>query len=482
MAALPPEELDVPGLVQAGITAYRAGDRRRARQLLTAATQRDPRHELAWLWLSAAHDDAAFKRICLEKVLALNPQNPNARRGLQLLDGGAPRPVSVFSTPEAPLPGPAGPAAPVARPPAATMRGRPAPVLTPSCPWCQAEFTRPLADRCPRCGRRLEFDCPECERGVSVNLEACAQCGRIFGKFHAEREPYLARLLEAYRAKGWVDQALLVNDYLLELAPAAARYHLAAAQLYDQIGDTTRSVNAYRRLLDLEPGQAEALTQLARWYLTLHQTPELKDLSQRLRALKPRTARLTLLLGDIDYELDDVKSAERTYRELLRRPELDAATRARLHLRLGEINLERGRPAPALRDYEASLAAGVDTEDTQAARRRLDSLRPPLPRRALASYGETGRAMLGPVLLVWLLAALQVGFQVARLNLAGLLGLVLAVLGSYLLAAAQVTPLTPEWRELLGEAGLAQPVPKALATVIGGGLVAAALVLVLAGM
>ena len=274
----------------------------------------------------------------------------------------------------------------------------------------------------------------------------------------------------------------MLNEYLLELAPASARYQQAAAQLYDQIGDTTRSVNAYQRLLDLEPDNVEALARLARWYLTLHQTPELKDIGQRLRLLKKRSLRLTLLLGDIDYELDQVRGAEHIYRELIRRPELDAATRARLHLRLGEIQLERRQLAEALREYEASLAAGVDTEETRLARRRLDELRPPLPQRALSSYGETVRAMVGPIMLVWLLAALQAGFQAARLTLAGLLGLGLVVLGSYLLACALVTPLTPEWRELLGEAGLAQPVPRSLAVVIGGGLVAAALVLVLAGM
>jgi tetratricopeptide (TPR) repeat protein len=362
------------------------------------------------------------------------------------------------------------------------MRARPVAPLTPRCPWCQAEFARAMLDRCPRCGRRLEFECPECERSVPVELEACAHCGHLLGRFHAEREQYLARLAEAYRAKGWVDQALLVNDYLLELAPQSARFQQQAAQLYDQIGDTTRSVNAYRRLLDLDPENVEALTQLARWYLTLHQTPELTEIGQRLRGLKARSLRLTLLLGDIEYELDQTRSAERIYNQLVRRPDLDAATRARLHLRLGEILLERGQPGRAVHEYEASLATGMDIEETQAARRRLNTLRPPLPLRALSSYGETLRAMAGPVLVIWLLAALQVGFQFMRLTVAGVFGLVLAVLGSYLLACALVTPLTPEWRELLGEAGLAQPLAKSLVTLVGGGLLAAALVLVLFGM
>lgn len=477
-----PPDPETAELVQAGILAYRAGDRRRARELLTAATRRDPRQEQAWLWLSAAHDDVTFKRICLQKVLALNPKNPHARRGLELLDGGAARPTSVFAAPE-----PAAPSLPPAQPPrpsVGTMRGRPTAPLAPQCPWCQAEFTAGyvLAGRCPRCGRPLAFDCPQCERAVTGLPETCPQCAHSFGKFYADREGYLARLAEAYQAKGWADQALTVVEHLLELAPRSVRYQHQAAQLYDRLEDTPRSINAYRRLLDLEPQNAEALAYLARWYLTLHQTPELKEIGQRLRALPRRSLRLTLLLADVDYETEALRSAEALYRALVRHPEVDAATRARLYWRLGELTLERGQPARAVRDYEASLAAGVDTPETQAARRRLNELRPPLPAQALASYGETLRAMAGPVLLLWLLAGLQAGFQADRLTAAGAAGMVAAVLGSYLLACAWVTPLTLEWRGLLGAGGLSQPLARAVVSLGGGGLLAAAGLLIWLGI
>ncbi|MFN8597651.1 MAG: hypothetical protein U0559_15895 [Anaerolineae bacterium] len=41
----------------------------------------------AWLWLSQIEDDAAKKRDCLENVLAIDPSDPAARRGLAILDG-----------------------------------------------------------------------------------------------------------------------------------------------------------------------------------------------------------------------------------------------------------------------------------------------------------------------------------------------------------------------------------------------------------
>lgn len=474
-----PPELEIEALVQQGILAYRAGDRRRARQLLTAATKREPRHEQAWLWLSAAHDDVEFKRICLNKVLALNPRHPQARRGLALLDGQTTKPASVFSAPDTAPPA----TSPPAPRPLATLRARPVAPPAPSCPWCQAEFTagHTLSGRCPRCGRPLEVDCPQCEQRVPVTQSACPHCAHAFGQLHADREGYLARLSAAYQAKGWVDQALPLVEDLLTLAPRNARYQQRAAQLYDQLGDTPRSINAYRAVLDLEPGQVEALAYLTRWYLTLHQTPELREMGQKLRALKQRSTRLTLLLGDVAYELDQLKEAERVYADLLRGAELDPAVRARLHLRRGEIQREQGQLLRAVKEYEASVTAGVDNEAAQAARRRLNELRPPLPPYALTSYGETLRAMAGPLILLGLLTGMQTALDPQRLTLAAALGVVLGVLGSYLLACAQVTPQTLEWRALLGEAGLAHPLARPLVSVFGGGLLLWALVLVLFG-
>src|SRR4030065_330838 len=72
-------------LVQQGIAASKSGDKRRARELLTQAVQVDPQNEQAWLWLSDTMTDVVFRRICLEKVLAINPANVVARTGLETL-------------------------------------------------------------------------------------------------------------------------------------------------------------------------------------------------------------------------------------------------------------------------------------------------------------------------------------------------------------------------------------------------------------
>ena len=87
--------------LKAGISALKAGERARARELLLHVVTADEANEIGWLWLSAAVDSAEDRRICLENVLALNPDNGAARRGLAKLDLGEGGGTAVSSPPTA---------------------------------------------------------------------------------------------------------------------------------------------------------------------------------------------------------------------------------------------------------------------------------------------------------------------------------------------------------------------------------------------
>jgi hypothetical protein len=68
-----------------GITAYKAGNRAEAREILTKATVLDPKDVIAWIWLSAAVETNDERKKCLETVLTIDPQNSLARSGLEKL-------------------------------------------------------------------------------------------------------------------------------------------------------------------------------------------------------------------------------------------------------------------------------------------------------------------------------------------------------------------------------------------------------------
>ncbi|WP_420641421.1 hypothetical protein [Candidatus Leptofilum sp.] len=86
-------EQSVQAWLKAGITAVKQNDRVQGRQLLEKVLAVDERNEKAWLWMSGAVQTAAERQICLENVLAINPDNQLAQKGLaKLAQATAPEP------------------------------------------------------------------------------------------------------------------------------------------------------------------------------------------------------------------------------------------------------------------------------------------------------------------------------------------------------------------------------------------------------
>jgi len=72
-------------LIQA-MTAKQSGDNTLAKQLLSQAIIQNPRDEGAWMLMSEVLDDIKLRRNCLEKVLAINPNNAAANIALTRLN------------------------------------------------------------------------------------------------------------------------------------------------------------------------------------------------------------------------------------------------------------------------------------------------------------------------------------------------------------------------------------------------------------
>jgi hypothetical protein len=69
--------------VRQALAAMKAGRKDDARTILLDVVEQDERHEAAWLYLSALVDTLEEQQICLENVLAINPANEKARKGLE---------------------------------------------------------------------------------------------------------------------------------------------------------------------------------------------------------------------------------------------------------------------------------------------------------------------------------------------------------------------------------------------------------------
>ena len=73
-----------------GIAAYNAGDREQAAQLLTQAVRDDTEkmNPDAWFYMAQLMNDPDKKRQCLERVIRLDPNYPDAQSQLDELNGG----------------------------------------------------------------------------------------------------------------------------------------------------------------------------------------------------------------------------------------------------------------------------------------------------------------------------------------------------------------------------------------------------------
>ncbi len=84
------------------IAMAKSGNKAQARVLLEALLEEEPNNETAWLWMTDVVASDFEKRMCLERVLTINPKNLPAKEGLRRL---APQPPPL-STPMANSPEP----------------------------------------------------------------------------------------------------------------------------------------------------------------------------------------------------------------------------------------------------------------------------------------------------------------------------------------------------------------------------------------
>ncbi len=263
------EETDLKQLLRDGITAARAGQKERARDLLLRAIEQNERSEPAWLWLSGIVDDPEERRICLENVLAINPNNAAALAGLRFLTGGDQSPEgSPGGPPEtggtgdlravrqeavifAPPPVPLTPPAP--QPPVPTVQ-----------PDLQAAPTPTLATPSRAAPATIEFDpfgCPYCGGSVSSDEPRCDNCGRLVELHYRKRsdgqwpgwlalfvvlqgivgvgEAYFAsRVAEIGQLPAWLSE----SPIRFLIGPA---FHLASLESnLDRLGQTLVGMNA----------------------------------------------------------------------------------------------------------------------------------------------------------------------------------------------------------------------------------------------
>ncbi len=319
-------------LLQRGIAAARAGRKVEASRLLMQVVERDEHNEQAWLWLSGVVDSLDDRRVCLENVLALNPNHSAALAGLRHLDQAA---AAEARSRVPPPPSGAQPAAPAA--------GE-------LCPFC----LKPLpatGTKCPQCGGPLLVVCPACGEYADVQQPLCATCGQSIGDYrqgaayflslaqaslargrheatlqalgHAESRagddaPTLGEIAALYEQLGRLDLAAQAAERAAAAAPQSAAAYARLSSIYQQQGQIRPAQAAMRKAAELSADPAVQL-ELARLYLDEDGTvtEAVALLGQMIKA-KPMNAQAHLLLGDAYRKQGNEDRARRSYQDAAR--------------------------------------------------------------------------------------------------------------------------------------------------------------------
>ncbi len=158
-------------LVQRGQAAARVGHRDEARGYLRRAVQLAPENVEAWLALAGVEDDLAEKVTCFETVLSLEPDNVEARLGLEMLQRKLDKNVppsedaedeleAVIAAASRQLEEAVGPSLPDQVPPHDEVL------------YCANHPNVETMLRCNRCGKPI---CSRCAVGTPVGYR-CKQC------------------------------------------------------------------------------------------------------------------------------------------------------------------------------------------------------------------------------------------------------------------------------------------------------------------
>ncbi len=376
--------MDAKTLYRQGVIAIRdQNDPVRGRALLLESLEGDPHNDMAWLWLTRTTSDRATRIEYLERALRINPDNAQARRLRDRLGG---------PSPDQPAPSPA-------IPPAAVVPAAEAPhsVIRPLVPYTVA---KPVT---PQERDRIAYlmDRGEIYREAGDIEQAVAQWIEVL-QIRVDHEIALRNAAGHLWQLGYRDDARELVQRAIDARSAVPTVYLTAIDMAERVGDYD-AANAVRERLVAQPDSDDQLiVKIAEFYAGRYQMDQAIPFLERAAATHPTSQPILVKLGDL----------------------LE----------------ESGRPRDAQQVYDQAASLGTRSKAGKEANKRLDTFVPVLTDRERGSVWLAVRETLGIVLLY-----LFLGWQDARLSLLHMglrhwVGIVLSLVGGYLLITATSSP------------------------------------------
>lgn len=367
---------ETAALLQRGVAAARAGRKEEASRLLMQVVEHDERNEQAWLWLSSVVDSLDDRRVCLENVLAINPNHSAALTGLRHLDQVAAAEARSRVPP-----------APSDAQTAARASGQTDPAAGERCPFCHKPLPATGA-KCPHCGGPLLVACPACGEYADVQQPSCATCGQSLGDYR-RGAAYFLSLAQASLARGRHDATLQALGHAGSQAGDDAPTWGEIATLYEQLGRLDLAAQAAERATALAPQSAAAHARLSTIY---QQQGQIRPAQAAMRKAAELSADPAVQIELARLYLDDngtVTEAVALLGQMIKAKPMNAQA----HLLLGDAYRKQGNEDRARRAYQdAARLAPADSQVGGEARSRLAIYEPAQPSatsgRAAKRQGE----------------------------------------------------------------------------------------------
>jgi len=414
------ESTGVTALLRRGIAAAKAGRKQEARQILMSVVEADEHNEQAWLWLSGVVDSLEDRLICVENVLAINPENATAQAGLRWLEQQGVVPSSTDQKDAEEV-----------------------------CSRCGAGLPA-YGKRCSACGLLLVVVCPACGEYLDAAETVCSGCGVSLGNFR-EGAPYYLGLARAYLEAGQHTLVEEVLPYVLAEAQDNAQELVDVALLYESLHQTDRALSVYERVVELGHVDGAVYARLGEIYQQRGMSDKARALYAQARQRMGDDPRILLALARQHLE-SDATSQEAA--ALLERAIQRAPDSPEPYLLLARTYRAQDRMDAATKHYQRAIQlADTDSLLGREIRREVHRLDIAPSYQENHGWGETARSVSGLVLLPLFAALANARMSPLHISFASWVALLVASAGGYLLVSANEVTRNPGMCALFGEEG-----------------------------
>lgn len=371
---------DAQALFREGVLALKERkDAGEARRLLTESLRLNPQNEMAWLWLARTLNDPAKSLQCVERALSISPANEQAQALKQKITGkvSQPAPAAV----EAPLVTPT-----VEEPEPKPRKNKTNKhVLTPS-------EDRQIKALLKKADELLEQE---------DNEGAVEQWVRVL-EIQVDHEVAMRNAVGFLSRMKYLDDARELVWRAIEAGTEHPSIYLTAIDIAKYQRNPGEAADLRERLAGLPSADEDLVVSVAEQFLEDEQAIRAMEVLERGLENYPNSQKLLIMMGDMHKALEHQKEAMRYY------------------------------------DLAARLGSG--TAAGREADKKLLNFAPVLTDRERGSMALAWREASGVALLLLLLGWHDASLDLLQMDVTHWLGVILGLVGGYLLITATSSP------------------------------------------